>query len=219
MKLFQACKNYLGDIEREEGLRPLIWAKLIKKHMNIMTHCHSWSVVKLLVTAHKQDKDIHVYNTETRPLYQGRKTSQDLVKAGVSDTMITDDSAPFFIDNVYESDIDIDMLIIGSDAIKMDGSIYNKIGSFSLALAARHSKIPVYIVGSLTKVDTENTVKIEQRSGKELRAEAPKWLNIINYAFDMVPAKFITGIITEYGIIKPKDIKKVVKKYCPWMIK
>lgn len=141
------------------------------------------------------------------------------MKAGVSDTMITDDTAPFFVDNTYESDITIDMVIIGSDAIKMDGSVYNKVGSFSIALAAWHSKIPVYIVGSLTKVDTENTVKIEQRSGKELRPEAPKGLEIINYAFDMVPAKFITGIITEYGIIKPKDIKKVVKKQYPWMIK
>lgn len=218
-KLFQVCKTYVGDIEREEALRPLIGAKLIKKNMNIMTHCHSWSVVKLLVTAHKQDKKFYVYNTETRPLYQGRKTSQDLVKAGIPNTMIVDDSAPFFIDNIYESDIDIDMVIIGSDAIKMDGSIYNKVGSFSLTLSARHSKIPVYIVGSLTKIDTENTVKIEQRSGKEVRSDAPKWLDILNYAFDKVPAKFITGIITEYGIIKPQDIKKQVKKYYPRMAK
>lgn len=217
-KLFQTCKTYLGDIEREEALRPLIGAKLIKKNMKIMTHCHSWSVVKLLVTAHKQGKNIHIYNTETRPLYQWRKTSQDLVKAGVPDTMITDDTAPFFVDNLYESQTHIDMVIIGSDAIKLDGSVYNKVGSFSIALAAWHSKIPVYIVGSLTKVDTENVVKIEQRSGKELRLEAPKWLEILNYAFDMVPAKFITGIITEYGIIKPKDIKKTVKKYYPRMI-
>ncbi|MFA7298805.1 MAG: S-methyl-5-thioribose-1-phosphate isomerase [Candidatus Absconditabacterales bacterium] len=217
-KLFQTCKTYLGDIEREEALRPLIGAKLIKKNMKIMTHCHSGSVVKLLVTAHKQGKNIHIYNTETRPLYQGRKTSQDLVKAGVPDTMITDDTAPFFVDNLYESQTHIDMVIIGSDAIKLDGSVYNKVGSFSIALAAWHSKIPVYIVGSLTKVDTENVVKIEQRSGKELRLEAPKGLEILNYAFDMVPAKFITGIITEYGIIKPKDIKKTVKKYYPRMI-
>ena len=88
--------------------------------------------------------------------------------------MITDDAAPFFVDNIYESDIHIDMVIIGSDAIKMDGSIYKKIGSFSIALSAWHSKIPLYIVGSLTKIDTENTVTIEQRSGKELRPEAPK---------------------------------------------
>lgn len=218
-KLFQTCKSYLGDIEREKVLRPMIGAKLIKKNMNIMTHCHSWSVVKLLVTAHQQGKNIHVYNTETRPLYQWRRTSQELIKAGVPDTMITDDSAPFFVDNLYESDVYIDMVIIGSDAIKLDGSVYNKVGSFAIAFAAWHSKIPVYVVGSLTKVDTENTVKIEQRSGKELRSDAPKWLDILNYAFDMVPAKFITGIITEYGIIKPKDIKKIVKKNYPRMLK
>lgn len=216
--LFQVAKGYIWDIEREEALRPLIGSKLIKKNMNIVTHCHSGSVIKILTTAHKQGKNIHVYNTETRPLYQGRTTSQDLIKAGVPDTMITDDTAPFFIDNIYESDTDIDMVIIGSDAIKLDGSVYNKVGSFSMALAAWHSKIPVYIVGSLTKVDVENMVKIEQRSGKELWPDAPKWLNIINYAFDMVPAKFITGIITEYGIIKPKDIKKMVKKNCPRMV-
>jgi methylthioribose-1-phosphate isomerase len=86
-------------------------------------------------------------------------------------------------------------------------------------MSARHSKIPVYIIGSLTKVDAGNNVKIERRSGKELRPDAPKGLEIINYAFDMVPAKFITGIITEYGIIKPKDIKKYVKKYYPRMMK
>ncbi len=217
-KLFQTCKTYVWDIEREEALRPIIGAKLIKKNMNIMTHCHSWSVVKLLITAHKQDKNIHIFNTETRPLYQWRKTSQDLIKAGVPDTMITDNSAPFFVDNLYESHVHIDMVIIGCDDIKINGGIYNKIGSFAIALAARHSKIPVYIVGSLTKIDTENTIKIERRSGKELRSDAPKGLDIINYAFDMVPAKFITGIITEYGVIKPKDIKKTVKKYCPWMM-
>ncbi|MBU0627232.1 hypothetical protein KKG31_05490 [Patescibacteria group bacterium] len=106
--------------------------------------------------------------------------------------MVTDDIAPFFVDNIYESDVDIDMVIMGCDAIKTDGSIYNKVGSFAIALSAWHSKIPVYIVGSLTKLDMENSIKIERRSWKELRADAPKKLEIINYAFDMVPAKFIT---------------------------
>jgi ribose 1,5-bisphosphate isomerase len=68
--LFKTCKFYVQDIETEEALRPLIGAKLIKKNMNIMTHCHSGSVVKILVEGHKQGKNIHVYNTETRPLYQ-----------------------------------------------------------------------------------------------------------------------------------------------------
>jgi methylthioribose-1-phosphate isomerase len=67
------------------------------------------------------------------------------------------------------------------------------------------------------KVDESNSVKIERRAGKELRQEAPKWLEIINYAFDMVPAKFITWIITEYWVIKPKEIRNMVKKHYPWM--
>jgi len=218
-KLTKVCNHYLYEIIEEEKIRPLIWSNFIKKWYNIMTHCHSWSVVKILTTAHKQWKKIHVYNTETRPLYQWRKTSKDLIKAWVPNTMITDSSAPFFVDNLYESHIDIDMVIIGSDAIKLNWNVYNKIWSFSITLAARHSKIPVYIVWSLLKIDTENKVKIEIRDGKELRPERPKWLEIINYAFDMVPAKFITWIITEFGIIKPKDLQKAIKKHCPWMLK
>lgn len=210
--LAQTCQDYVAEIEKEESIRPQIGAELIQSGYTIVTHCHSGSVIKILATARDQGKKIHVYNTETRPLYQGRKTSNDLVKAGVPDTMITDDMAPFFIDNVYESHVHIDMVILGCDAIKLDGSIYNKVGSFSIALAAWHSKIPVYIVGSITKIDIDDNIHIEIRDGKEIRDNAPQWLQILNYAFDMVPAKFITGIITEYGVISPKDIKKY-KKY------
>jgi len=217
--IYQAAKNYVDEIQKEEKVRPIIWEKLIKSGFNIMTHCHSWSVIKILTTARNNHKKIHVYNTETRPLYQWRKTSKDLVQAWVPNTMITDSSAPFFTDNIHESHVYIDMVIIWSDAIKLNWNIYNKIWSFSISLAARHSKIPVYIVWSLLKIDIENKVKIEIRDGKELRKDRPQWLEIINYAFDMVPAKFITWIITEFGIIKPKDLKKAVKKYCPWMLK
>jgi ribose 1,5-bisphosphate isomerase len=214
----KAAKDYVDEIQKEEKIRPIIWEKLISSNHNIMTHCHSWSVVKILTTARNNWKKIHVYNTETRPLYQWRKTSKDLIQAWVPNTMITDSSAPFFTDNKYESNINIDIVIIGSDAIKLNWNVYNKIWSFSIALAARHSKIPVYIVWSLLKIDLENKVKIEVRDGKELWTDRPEWLEIINYAFDMVPAEFITWIITEFGIIKPKDLKKAIKKHCPRML-
>ncbi len=210
-KLAKVCIWYVDEIEKEERVRPLIWAKLIKSGYNIFTHCHSGSVVKLLTTAWNQWKKIQVYNSETRPLYQWRKTSQDLVNAWVPDIMVTDGIAPFFVDNKYESDVNIDMVVIGCDAIKKDGSIYNKVWSFAIAMSAWHSGVPVYVVWSLTKIDLENKVKIEERSGEEVWKGAPKWLKFLNYAFDMVPAKFITGIITQYGIIKPKDIKKYMK--------
>lgn len=211
-ELSQVCFAYVQEIEIEQTKRPAIGAELIKSGDNIATHCHSGSVVKVLTTAWQQGKKIHVYNSETRPLYQWRKTSIDLIKAGVPDTMIPDSAAPFFIDNMYESKVNIDIVFLWSDAIKLDWSVYNKVGSFGIALSARHSKIPVYIVWSVMKIDTIGSVKIEERDADEVWEDAPKWLKILNYAFDMIPAKFITGIITEHGIIKPKDIKKRAKK-------
>lgn len=216
--LIAAFEEYLGRIEEEEKIRPELGADLITDGENIVTHCHSWSVVKVLTTARNEGKKIHVYNTETRPLYQWRKTSQDLIKAGVPDTMITDSSAPFFVDNLYESDISVNKVFLGSDCIKLNGDTINKVWSFSIALSAWHSGVPLYIVGSLLKVDTTNTIGIETRLGKELWADAPAGLDILNYAFDLVPAKCITWIITEFGVIRPENLLSEIEKRYPWML-
>ncbi|HCY21784.1 TPA: hypothetical protein DIC40_08300 [Patescibacteria group bacterium] len=122
-----AFAEYLGRVVREEEVRPTIAAELINDGENIVTHCHSGSVVKVLTTARGQGKKIHVYNTETRPLYQGRKTSADLLKAGVPDTMITDDAAPFFVDNEYDNHIHVHKVFLGSDCIRPNGNTMNKV--------------------------------------------------------------------------------------------
>lgn len=213
-----AFAEYLFRVIREEEVRPTLGAELIKNGENIVTHCHSWSVVKVLTTARNSWKKIHVYNTETRPLYQGRKTSADLLKAGVPDTMITDDAAPFFVDNEYDNHINIHKVFLGSDCIRPNGDTMNKVWSFAIALSAWHSWVPLYIVGSLLKVDPTNTIGIETRSGKELWADAPVGLDILNYAFDLVPAKCITWIITEFGVIRPENLLSEIKKRYPWML-
>ena len=213
-----AFEEYLTWIEREENIRPAVWVKLIDKWDNIFTHCHSTSVVKILIKANDSGKDIHVYNSETRPLYQWRKTSRELVAAWVKDTMVTDSSAAFFIDNLYENNIDIDKVFLWSDCIKPDWTTINKVWSFAIWLSAWHSGIPLYIVWSLLKVDVEKKIWIEERNGKELRHDAPEWLNIINYAFDMVPYKCITWIITEFGVIRPEKLMKEIQDHYPWML-
>ncbi|AHB40973.1 hypothetical protein P148_SR1C00001G0163 [candidate division SR1 bacterium RAAC1_SR1_1] len=217
-EIADAFAEYLGRVVREEEVRPTIAAELINDGENIVTHCHSGSVVKVLTTARGQGKKIHVYNTETRPLYQGRKTSADLLKAGVPDTMITDDAAPFFVDNEYDNHIHVHKVFLGSDCIRPNGNTMNKVGSFAIGLSAWHSGVPLYIVGSLLKVDPTNTIGIEARSGKELWADAPADLDILNYAFDLVPAKCITGIITEFGVIRPENLLSEIKKRYPWML-
>lgn len=218
-KLINSFDDFISILDQEDSTRAKIGADLIKNKFNVLTHCHSGSAIDILTTAWTSWIKFHAYNTETRPLFQWRKTSTDLVKAGIPTTMIPDSAATFFVDNLYDSHVDIDVVIIGCDAIKLNGDVMNKVGSFGIWLAAWHSNIPVYIAWSLLKVDTTGKVKIEKRDGKEVWPDAPEGLEIINYAFDLVPAKFIRGIITEFGIIKPEEIHDAIKKHYPWMLK
>lgn len=186
--------------------------RLIGNNDDVLTHCHSWLVEQILIRARKNKKKFRVYNTETRPLFQGRITSKKLIEAGISTTMVADSSAGFLISNYSGRDLMMDKIIFGADAILNDGSVINKIGSFTIALAAHHEKKPVYIATTLLKHHPRSWIKIEERSPEELWPKAPKGLKIINFAFDIVPAKYIKGIICEAGIIKPKDVKKYLKK-------
>ena len=217
-EIANAFSKYLSWIEREEEIRPEIWSELIHDWDTIFTHCHSKSVIDILVKAWNNWKKIHVYNTETRPLYQWRKTSQDLVNAWIPDTMVTDDTAPFFIDNTIEEKVDIKKVFLGSDCIKSNWATINKVWSFSIGLSAWHSGIPLYVVWSLLKIDIEKNIWIETRSWEELRPEAPEWLNIVNYAFDMVSPKCITWIVTEFGVIRPENLMREVEKHYPRML-
>jgi translation initiation factor 2B subunit (eIF-2B alpha/beta/delta family) len=182
-----------------------------------LTHCHSGSAIKTIIANKAGGKDFLVYNTETRPLYQGRKTAKDFLDAGMKITMVVDSSAPFILDRNDPFGLDIDAVVIGCDALKLDGSVINKIGSYSICSAACSNKIPVYIAGNLLKSDVHDDIHIETRKGEELWPDKPEGLEIINFAFDQVPPKFITGIITEFGIIKPSKLASVAKKHYPWM--
>ena len=194
-------------------------AVLIKSKQNIFTHCHSRTVVNILARAKEQKKVFHVYNDETRPLFQGRRTSEELLKRDIKNTMVVDSAAPFIVSDHSGDDIKIHQVILGFDVIRPDGSALNKIGSFGMALTAYESGIPVFLAGSLMKYSPNQKMKIELRCSAEVWPQGPKNLAIINYAFDKIPARFITGYITELGLVKPKDIKKMVKKNYGWIEK
>lgn len=191
--------------------------KIIKNNDTVLTHCHSSSAVKTLILAKNSGKKFDVINTETRPLFQGRLTAMDLHEHGVGFTMIVDSEAPYFISPASGDEYEVEKILIGCDAIGMSGSIINKIGSYSIALASKAFKKPFYVSGSLLKCDVNDDIPVESRDFKEVWENAPKDVKILNFAFDLVPTEYITGIITEFGIIKPKDIKKIVKEKYPWM--
>ena len=213
-----AFEEYLTWMERENKIRPVVWAELIHDWDDIFTHCHSTSVVDILKKAWDDWKKIHVYNTETRPLYQWRKTSRDLIEAGIPDTMVTDSSAWFFVDNTLWNTVDIKEIFLWSDCIKPDWTVINKIWSFSIWLSAWNSWVPLYVVWSLLKVDVIDNIGIETRNWKELWPDAPEWLDILNFAFDRIPHKCITWIITEFGVIRPENLMREIKKHYPRML-
>ena len=192
--------------------------KLIKNNDDVLTHCHSWLVEQILIKAKKNKKKFRVFNTETRPLFQGRITSKKLLQAKIPTTMVADSSAGFLISHYSGKDLMMDKVILGADAVLPDGSVINKIGSFSIGSIGDQEKVPLYIATTLLKFHPQSWIKIEKRSPKELWANAPKNLKIINFAFDTIPAKYIKGIICEAGIIKPKDIKRTIKKIYPLLL-
>jgi len=192
--------------------------KIIKSGQNIFTHCHSSTVEGILKSAWQHQKRFKVFNTETRPLFQGRITAKNLSRAKIPVTMVADNAASFLISETSGKDLMMGLVLLGADAILPDGSVINKIGSFGISQSAYFEKVPLYIVASLLKYDSDGIVPIEIRPSKEIWPQKPKGLKIINFAFDTVPAKYITGLVCEFGVIKPSQVKKLVRKNYPWLI-
>lgn len=202
----------LDDIKEEIVKNGL---PLIKKGSTILTHCHSSTVVALFKMAKKKGFNFKVYLTETRPVLQGRITAKELTDAHINSTMITDSEAAFLVSR--QDKTDVDLVLLGADAITPDGGAVNKVGSYGIALAANEARVPVYIVAKLLKF-AAGPVEIEERSGNEVWKNKPSKLKILNPAFDKIPAELITGFVTEFGIIKPEKVKSVVKKNYPWIV-
>jgi ribose 1,5-bisphosphate isomerase len=180
--------------------------KIIKNNSRILTHCHSTNAVNALIYAKKKGKKFEVFNTETRPLFQGHKTAKELSKAKIKVTMIADNAVGSIIDKEK-----ISAFIMGADALLKNGDVINKIGSNMFAEIAHDNKVPVYVIADSWKF-SKRSVKIEERAHKEIWKNAPQKIKIENPAFETVKAKYITAIISELGILKPKAfVKKRMK--------
>lgn len=179
----------------------------------VYTHCHSSTVVAILLAAKKQGKKFVVHNTETRPLYQGRKTSSELASAGIPVKHFVDSGAGIAMNNAH-------LALFGSDAITSSG-IYNKIGSgiFAELLAGR--KIPLYICSNAWKFDAHVTKRhkevVEMRAPEEVWADAPHGVHVEDPAFEMIIMPDVKAFITELGVQSPSVFLKDVRKKYDWM--
>lgn len=184
--------------------------KLIKPHDKIFTHCHSTNVVNSLINAKRENRDFEVFNTETRPLFQGRKTANELKGAGIKVTMFIDSAAAIALEKENSKDQDyVNKIFLGADALLSDGVI-NKVGSGMIAELAYRNKIPVYIIADSWKF-SKIKVPIENRSLNEIWNRAPKEIKLKNPAFEFVKKKYITGIVSELGLMKYDDFVRKMK--------
>ncbi len=195
------AKEFITKKEESEKIIAIEGAKLIKNGMNVFTHCHSSSVLRVLKKAKEQGKDFSVVCFETRPLYQGRITAKELVKSRIR-TTLTVDSAMTEAFEVYPPDL----VIVGCDAITKTFFV-NKIGTDTLAHIAAKHKVPFYVCGETFKYT--NTIVIEQRSDDEVWPARPKKLNIWNPAFDTINKRHVKGFITEKGVLRSVKCSKL----------
>lgn len=195
---------------------------VIQDNFNILTHCNAGALatsefgtaLSVFRAAFKNNKRIHVYADETRPYLQGaRLTAWELSKDKIPVTVICDNMAGYLM-----AQRKIDIVIVGADRIAANGDTANKIGTYSLAVLAKHHKIPFYIAAPFSTID-KNTfsgamIPIEERDAVEIthfneKRVVPDGVPVYNPSFDVTPAELITGIITERGIIKPDEIKSI----------
>ncbi len=206
--------QFLKDLEATREQTAEIGAKRISEGAVVFTHCHSSTVTRLLAKAKEEGKNFKVICTETRPAFQGRITARELVDLGIETTFIVDSAARTFM-------ADVDIVIVGADAITSEGNVVNKIGSSGIAVLAHEARVPFYVVSELLKFDSATyqgeCEKIEQRSPSEVWSEAPTKLNIRNPAFDVTSTRYIHGLVCEEGIIAPQSIMQVMLRRYPWV--
>ncbi|MFX1517242.1 MAG: translation initiation factor eIF-2B [Promethearchaeota archaeon] len=181
-------------------------AERIQDGSRVFTHCHSSITVGIFIEAANQGKDFEVISTETRPLFQGRKTARRLIKNNIRVTHIVDSAMRWAMKNFNPH-----MIFMGADAITVEGVTLNKIGSRLCALAAEEEHIPLYICTSLLKYDQATSIgrlsEIEMRPPFEIwDDDVPVGIRILNPAFETIDRFNISAYITEAGLIPPQTV-------------
>lgn len=190
-----------------------IGANRIKDGWTILTHCNSEAAISIIKTAHNSGKNIKVICTETRPRNQGYLTARTLADEGIDTTLIVDSAVRYHMKEV-------DIVVVGSDAITSNGCLVNKIGTSQIALIAYERKIPFITAAETYKFHSKTiigeTVEIEERDINEICEFEEKYkdkIKLRNPAFDITPSQYIDGIITEIGIIPPQGAWHIIEKY------
>ena len=227
----------MADEDAEQNLQigqhglSLIQSRYQQKTFQILTHCNAgWlatvdygTALAPIYAAHDAGLDVHVWVGETRPRNQGASlTAWELAQHGVPHTVVADNAVGYLMQQGL-----VDMVIVGADRVTAKGDVCNKIGTYLRALAAHDNNIPFYAAVPTPTIDWAIThaahIDIEHRHGDELAMMQgldedgkvqnvrvlPANAQVLNPAFDVTPAKWVTGIITERGVFSPPELKRI----------
>ncbi len=196
-----------------------IGARRVRDGDTIMTHCNSAAAISIIAAAYAQGKNINVIATESRPRMQGLITIKQLDKLGIKASLIVDSAVRYFMKEV-------DLVIMGADAVTVNGSVINKVGTSQLALAAHEARKNVIIAAETYKFSPRTIlgelVEIEERDSSEVlsleKLSEFSNVNVKNPAFDVTPREYIDLIVTEVGAIPPEMAYIIIKDYLGWEI-
>lgn len=190
--------------------------QLVPQNAKILTHCNTGPIATagggtalgVIIAAQRAGKRPHVFVDETRPLLQGaRLTYFELTRAGIDATLLVDSAAAIAMQRMA-----IALVIVGADRIARNGDTANKIGTYGLAIAAAHHRIPFYVAAPRSTFDLSlqsgEQIPIEERPADEVAAfggvrVAPEQAHAYNPAFDVTPGHLIAAFVTEYGVLRP----------------
>jgi len=205
LAVHQSPEQILGKLASDADKITLFGARLLAgigknkgRRISIYTYCHSSTVMKIIKAA----EPAVVYCTETRPLYQGRITAEELASAGIK--------VEYSVDSLMATQIGkCDVVLLGADAITADG-FYNKVGSLAVCLLASARGKPVYVCSHSLKF-SKAEIEIEQRATSEVWSKPPRAVAVLNPAFEFVPRQFVEAIVCEKGVV---GFDALVRKAC-----
>jgi S-methyl-5-thioribose-1-phosphate isomerase len=198
-------------------------SRLIKNGSRVLTHCNAGALATVdfgtalapIRVAHRAGKKFFVYVDETRPRLQGAKlTAWELLNEGIDHAIISDNAAGHYMKD------SVDLVIVGADRIARNGDFANKIGTYTKAVLAKENGVPFYVAAPVSTFDMRikdgRSIPIEERTEDEVLfvndcRVAPEGSKALNPAFDVTPARYIKGFVTEKGILKPGDISRKMR--------
>ena len=194
-------------------------ARHIRDGDTLLTHCNSEAALGCIIAAHRSGKEIEVFATEVRPRNQGHITIRTLNDAGIKTHFIVDSAVRTFINEV-------DLVIVGADAVTVNGAVVNKIGTSQVAHTAHEARVNVLVAAETYKFAPRTIfgelIQIEERGGNEVLADeiarTLPYVTVRNPAFDVTPAEYIDLIVTEAGAIPPQMAYIIIRDYLGWGI-